>query len=256
MQTLSFEPSNILRLTLPTDYTVWGTIFINDSTIIFSGNGINSEIGEFKNNVYTTIINDEAEACKLSFSSIIKGKEFRIKSGCNRTIYWSDNVNPDRYLDLDNLDSIRTNGQLDCNKLIFNRETRIPQIELTVNNQGGILNSGSYAFVIEYLDDNQNIIYKSIPTRFIPIYNDSLNNNYDDIHGNVNYPQFDPVQGGVPQTNKSIELLISNVDETASFVRISVIESTTSSGEVKTAHTLGNLIPITENTINFIYSWI
>lgn len=252
---LTSEPSNYEILALPEGYEIFGSIFTNESTIIFSGNGTNSQIGELSiDDNYTVLIDDTSESCKLNFNTYIKGREFRIRSGCDRTIYWSDNVNPDRYLNLDNLDSVYTNGQLDCNKFIFNREIITPILTTTVNNQGGLLESGSYAFVLEYLDDSENVLYKSIPTDFKPVFSDSLNDEYDNIYGSLNIEQFSADAGGTPLTNKSITIDITNVDETISFIRLTVIRSITSSGEIKIAHTIGTVIPITDDTVQYTYT--
>ena len=253
---LSNEPSNEFIHAVPLGYTIYGSIFTNDSTIIFSGNGVNSEIGELKDDVYETLITDVEEDCKLNFNTIIKGREFRIRAGCDRTIYWSDNLNPDRYLNLDDTSTVFTNNALDCNKFIFNRNIQIPIVNTVVNNQGGLIKSGSYSFVVEYLDDSENVIYKSIPTKFVPIFSDSLNNNYDDIYGSLNIDQFAASVGGTPLTNKSITLTINNIDQTVSFIRINVIQSNTSTGEILTAHTIGTLLPIVQEEQIFTYTGV
>jgi len=244
------EPGNEECYFLPEGYSLIGKIYIADNTLaVFSTDNINSEIGLVKDCHYEVIYNNPC----LNFNTKypISGQA-RIRKGCERTIYWNDYFNPDRYLNIDEFLSCK---EIDCELLNFNPEVNSPCIELVrVNNQGGSLELGTYSIGVEILDKNENMVFRSDLSRKIPIVDESLNDSYELIDGGYNLDTYSAEIGGLPKTNKSITFQVSNLDAKFSFLRVFVRRSITGDGIVTDSHVLGNLIPITSDTVTFTYS--
>ena len=244
------EPGNELVESLPSGYILLGSIYGQDNNVyLFSTNEVLSEIGKFKEGKYTTLVN-----ANLGFNRRypITG-EYRIRNGCDRVIYWNDGFNPDRWFNEDRPDDFKLFGVFQPNKFNFLPELLVPTLNLVgVNDTGGQLELGSYYFQLELLDKNETVLYKTDISPQVVIYDESLQSNYDTIDGGLNFPQFDQLIGGVPITTKSIELTFSHLDLSASYLRLNVAKQTTSN-QVITAHSVGQLIPITGLEISYTY---
>lgn len=245
------EPGNTLSFQLPTGYTIVGSIYgQNEEVYIFSTNGPNSEIGLFKQDNYTTLVN--TDCLNFSIEHPITG-EYRVRNGCERTIYWCDHVNPDYWYNIDSPDDFKTSGQFDCNK--FKHVPTILPIKidlLSVNDFGGNLPLGSYYFQPEILDEDLNSIYLGDVTPQVIVYDESQNLNYFDIDGGLNIDQYDPAVGGVPLTNKSITLQFSDLNTAFKFLRINVYRAISGTQSIS-AHTVGKLLPISSASISWTY---
>lgn len=151
----------------------------------------------------------------LNFSTYKQIKAaYTILNECNqRILYWTDDVNPIRYYNIDTLETVT-----DCSDLSLNLCDSIPTFsDIKVNNTGGILNTGVYQFVISFgkTADNNTPIYTdwlSI-TNPISIFDDSLTEQFSYLDGSA---------AGV-STNKSIYIQISNLPEKYDIIRIAVI---------------------------------
>ena len=118
---------------------------------------------------YETIISDECNKC-LNFDICFPIKEGNIQikdEKCGKTLYWTDNHNPPRHLNLDNLDEYTFTGDascgeevvptcLACDKLrifpLFSKPCICPvSIE-----HGGSLTQGTREFLIAYSDKSGN----------------------------------------------------------------------------------------------------
>ncbi len=244
------EAGNELCYEVPEGYIIIGKIYITDNTLaVFSTDNINSEIGIVKDCTYEVLYNDTC----LNFNTKypISGQA-RIRKGCEKVIYWNDYYNPDRYL---NIDEFQRCGIVDCSLLNFNPEVIAPCIDLvSVNNQGGKLPMGTYSVGIEILDANENLVYRSDLSRKVPIYDEFTTDEYSNIDGGLNIDIYSPEIGGVPITNKSITFSISDLDTKFSFIRVFVRRAITGDGVVTDSHVLGNLIPITSETLTFTYT--
>lgn len=245
------EPGNKSVARLSNGYIIIGTIYgQNDEIYIFSTNSTSSEIGLFKQDIYTALVND---AC-LSFSweYPITG-EYRVRNGCDRVIYWSDSYNPDRWFNIDKPELFQTSGSWDCNKFRFSPDIAVPNINLIqVNDSGGSLALGSYYFQVEVLDKNENSIYKTDLSPQTVIYDDSQSDAFNAIDGGLNIAQYDAYVGGVPITNKSITLEFSNLDTSFAYLKVNVVRQLNGT-QVVDAHSVGQYIPITSDTIQWTY---
>jgi len=245
------EPGNQVSASLPSGYIIVGSIYgQNEEIYIFSTDNTSSEIGVFKNNTYTTLVN--AECLSFNLDHPISG-EYRVRNGCERVIYWVDGFNPDREYNIDDPDSYKTSGQFDCNK--FKLVPVILPIKtdlISVNDSGGILPLGSYYFQPEILDINENVIYSGELTPQVIIYDESQNQPYSKIDGGLNIEQFDPAIGGVPLTNKSITLRFYNLNPGFRYLRVNVIRSINGT-QVLDGHSVGNLIQIQSDSVQWTY---
>jgi hypothetical protein len=242
------EPGNELCFSLKDGYKVVGTIYTeNDEMVIFSTNGTMSEIGKAKRCHYTTLVNAD-----LGFDTKhpITG-EYRVRGGCDPTIYWNDGFNKDRYLILNDLDAFKTDGDWDINKFNYAPIVMIPDIEvIRVNNTGGSLLLGQYKFQIELLDSDLNTLYKSYVSQGVSIYDESSSSDYNVIDGGLNEEVYSEDIGGVPPTTKSIDLRFDNVDTTATYIRLNVLRYVYDTPD---ATSVGLLIPITGSSVTFTY---
>lgn len=244
------EQGNEMCFNLPEGYIPIGKIYIEDNTLaVFSTDNTNSEIGLVKDCQYETLIN--AECLYFSTEYPVSGQS-RIRKGCDRIIYWRDSYNSDRWL---NIDEYLRCKEFDCNLITFNPQVLEPCIELvSVNNQGGFLELGTYSFGVEILDKNENLVHRSDLTRKIPIYDEFTTDSYENIDGGHNIAIYSPEIGGVPKTTKSISLRFTNLNTDFAFLRVFVRYANTGDGQVTTSHYVGNLIPITSTEETFTYS--
>lgn len=249
------EPSNELCISLKDDYKQVGSIYMEDGkTAIFSTNNLDSEIGILdKDCNYTVYVN-----ANLGFNANkpITG-EYRVKNGCERIIYWGDDLNDDYFFNFDNAELFKTEGVFDPNKFKFVPDTTIPTITIdSVNDSGGNLESGIYRFQVEYVDEKLNTIYRSPISNSVAIYYDNLSSNFDAINGNFNLGAYSAEFGATPPTNKSITLTVNNLDITIKYLRINVIRSITGDGITRDAFVQNYVTPISDSTYTFTFSGI
>lgn len=196
----------------PNDFVVIGNYFINEKNkhIFFLVNPTtnHSEIGYMVDNdcVYRPIVGHMQNDClNFNINHPIHKVVHRI-TNCSTELYWTDGINPRRYIDIDNIpwkstiincvnvDTIPL--MLDCNKIKMQPNFDIPQIALTSVINGGELTAGTYQFAIQYsnADGIGYTSYYSV-TNPIPIANTLI------ITPDYNYP-----------VNQYIVIDITNID--------------------------------------------
>jgi len=177
------ETSNIKCITFPEGYTVIGTknlIEINKIIFFLTDGKGNSQIGYAIEGScqYIVAIDDTVQGSdKLNFNLNYPILKVVSKTtNCSTQIYWTDGLNPRRYLDLEFIlcpscsaanntfpwksipnpvnafQPIEQIGQLDSNKLLVQPNFSIPEIVPTEVTVGGILPMGTYQFAIQYCD--------------------------------------------------------------------------------------------------------
>ena len=209
------ELGNELCLTFPDEFVLIGHHFIpeRDKHIFFLTNPKTkaSEIGYMVNNdcEYRTLIN--ASCLKFDVHYPIHKVVHRI-TNCSTEIYWTDGLNPRRYLDIDNLpytlasgsilcDPVYNEGDLDCNQLNVQPDFDIPIVKIADVTNTGDLKAGTYQFAVQYADAQGNpyTSYYSI-TNPVPIGDPSI------VTPNFDYP-----------VGRSIIVDISNLDITGLY---------------------------------------
>lgn len=193
------------------------------------------------NNTIWIVDTDKCEASliislpEFKFGDIITGT-YRVIKGCERVIYWRDGVNPDRQLNIDKIDDYQ-----DLNDFSVTPEFYPANVELTVRESGGRLEYGTYFFILQYTDSQGNVAAKSIP--YGPVY----------ITDGLNIENYLPDVGGLPISNKSIRLDITNIDARYEAIKIGVVRYTSSDGVTPNAHEVGDIIEINSNSTTYYY---
>lgn len=197
---------------------------------------------------YTTIIDDACNNC-LNFSIDYPLKTIEIKDEkCGKRLYWTDNYNPQRYIDLSNLDYYKYTGEaacgedpistcLDCEKLRIFPLFEKPCITPDVIQFGGNLRAGTYEFLVAYCDKYGNEIsqYFSI-TNPVSIFDP--NNNILDA------TQLDY------RTNFGIKLNVTGLDKQYGYYKVAVIQNADVNGVV--SYFEEGVHPIIDDTIFYV----
>ena len=208
------EPGNELCLDFPTNFHLIGTHFIAEQNkhIFFLTNPEtgDSQIGYMDNNdcIYRVYVSSKCLGFNIHYPIL---KAVHKITNCTTEVYWTDGLNPRRYIDLNNIPyKLAPNAdlcnpiyttELDCNQLNVQPNFNIPSLDITDITTGGDLTSGTYQFAIQYSDaaGNAYTSYYSV-TNPTPIANP-----------NVTTPEFSY------QVGKSIVVSISNLDTTGQF---------------------------------------
>lgn len=238
---------------LPEGYQVIGKVNLPDNNVVlFSTDNTTSEIGIFKNGDYSAIVQNTC----LGFNTkhLIKG-EFKLLNGCDRVVYWNDGFNPDRQFNLDDPESYQdSSGNWDCNLFKLNPDYLVPVIsDILVNDTGGDLEAGSYAFAVEILDDNLNSVTVGLGTAYLPVYSDNQSSSYNSINGSFS-SSTNTVEGGVDSTSKSFTLTFSNLDTRFTYARLLVSVKTTGRFFAEEAYELTDFIPISKTSLEYTFN--
>jgi len=174
---------------------------------------------------YETLIADCEEYPCLKFDVCTPFKEGNIQfkqEKCGDTLYFTDGVNPPRYLQLENLEIYFEEGRstdcdtpivtecLDCNKMRIFPLYKKPCLDPKSIQTGGNLQAGMYEVILAYSDESGNELspYYSV-TQPIPIFD--LNNNILD-QSLLGY-----------ETSLGIRLEVSDLDQSFSSYKVAVI---------------------------------
>jgi hypothetical protein len=135
----------------------------------------------------------------------------------------------------------------------LNRPVTYPTVDnIAVNNSGGSLAVGAYSFVFRLLDDDLNPSNWTFPTTPVYIYDNNVGSGHSDIDGAQNNEYFSSEEGGVPRTNKSITLTLSDLDTRYRYVEIGVIKSVSGLSEITAIESLAYLS--VSPTATFVYT--
>jgi hypothetical protein len=195
-------------LCIPINGKIIGSIYLVDKFLLFITDNITSEIGYFYPDrcEYEKIDID----CDLNFSTLYPIQAaYKVSNICDDySVYWTDGLNPVRYMELGSTPTT-------CNDITLFNCKSLPTITVaSVNDGGGNLVCGSYSFAIRYRrEGGEKTSFFSI-TNPVPIYDEPYNGNP--------WRYVDGCEGGT-QTSKSISLNISNLDTGYDYVDIAMI---------------------------------
>lgn len=172
---------------------------------------------------YTTLLSDcEDNLCfNLSIYHPIKKIEIKTEKDL-KTIYFTDNFNPPRYIQLDNLDIYSYEGQevcgdesgmidtcLACEKMMIFKKFTVPNLIPESVVLGGRLLPGTYEFLIAYSDASGNEISE-----------------YYSITNPVNiFDENNRISDGMERTNFAIKVNVTGLDRTYSHYKIVVVQT-------------------------------
>lgn len=154
------EPANLHCVTLP--YDLIGCVHLTDDQwAVFTTDDVNSEIGVFDESrcLYTKKVNDPCLNFKRTH--LVTGIS-RKRFDCDRPVYWSDGLNPDRFMDLDNPPfkyttqlvndcAIKTfTNELDCERIRIATLVEHPCLTIKKGKSAGTLPNGSYQVCLAY----------------------------------------------------------------------------------------------------------
>ena len=189
------EQGNELCLSFPQGFTLIGNHFIAEQNkhifFITNPNTGESQIGYMDNNdcIYHTLVN--AVCLNFNINHPIQKTVHRI-TNCTTEIYWTDGLNPRRYLNINDVPYIPTSNsnlcdptytdQVDCNQLKIQPNFSIPSLTVSDVITGGELKAGVVQFAIQYCDAAGNAFtsYYSItnPTPIADPFITTVNYNY------------------------------------------------------------------------------
>jgi hypothetical protein len=189
------EQGNELCVTFPKGFILIGKHFINEQNkhifYITNPDTGDSQIGYMDNNdcIYRVLV--DGACLNFNINHPIHKTVHKI-TNCTTEIYWTDGVNPRRYLDINNIPYLLEPGsdlcdpiytdQLDCNQLKLQPNFNIPQITVIDIVAGGELIAGTYQFAAQYSDaaGNPYTSYYSItnPTPIADPFITTVNFNY------------------------------------------------------------------------------
>ena len=221
------EPGNEACLEFPEGYQLIGTHFIQEKNkhIFFLANPETggSEIGYMENNdcIYrvlcTPIPDTDLTVCAnstcLNFDiNYPIHKAVHKITNCTTEVYWTDGLNPRRYINIDQVPYItaylseqncdpQITPVLDCNKLKVQPNFSIPNLDVADIVVGGDIQAGTYQFAIQYCNASGDAY-----TSYYSITNPASIANTE-----ITTPDFQYSVG------KSIVLNISNIDITGYF---------------------------------------
>lgn len=206
-------PSNELCITLKDNYILIGSCKVNTGHVIFSCDvSGNSEIGLLENCTYKVLINDPCLGFRIDKQIQCTYKE---TFNCGRRIYWTDNNQPRRFVDIDHIPYINpTLKTVDCDALLIQPNIDYPCVYYYDIQETGALHSGMYKPFIQYADVSgigYTEWFESIGN--VPIFSDAIHNNFNAIQG-------DPAN---TNTTKSILFYLSNLDTSYTHINIGIL---------------------------------
>lgn len=152
------EHSNVLCYKFPANYTLKGQVALNnDEYVLFFKTKTSNEIGVLKDCVYTKWV----EAKCLNFENWITGV-YKYNEVCeSRSVYFSDGINPDRIINIDesypkvitgylpdDCNSPIYGTDLDCDAILANYKFKYPCVDL--ERISGNFGTGKYQVAIAY----------------------------------------------------------------------------------------------------------
>lgn len=130
---------------------------------------------------------------------------FRLRRGCERTIYFTDNLNPPRYYNFDRPEIFENKqGEFDIKLTnLINTSFIIPRFNPFKLTERGQLPAGAVVIGVQYVDNDENISPVVTLSKKIEIYSSSIEKPFSSIEGSssINNLFFDK-----EETSKAIEI--------------------------------------------------
>ena len=259
------EESNTFFSSIKEGFILIGKVYLGENEVCLfsvSKDDMISEIGILKNNgEYIVHVNDSDSYAgnKLNFkvSKQIQAI-YRLRRGCEKTIYFTDNYNKPRYFNFNKAEEFKGYPPLPEPQVLewtakkfdlVRNYTKVPEFQsIRVLDSGGELYPGSYNVAVQYVDSGLNPTEWITSSEILYVYNSKLTQDFLDIHGSIHS---DLDAENFPITSKSIRVDMNNLDIDFPFYRLAFIEASTGSGVIN-AVKITNVIPTSKKY--FIYS--
>lgn len=252
------EESNEACIAFPSGFIPIGKSYVGgNESIIFLVSPDNevSEIGILKDSCkYETHVNDEDSEPEDKLGFTVEHQiqaTYRLRRGCERTVYFTDDNRKPRYYNFDKPEDFKNdNGTWAGKKFnLFKEYNKIPEFNsVEVLDSGGVLEPGSINVSVQYLDEGLNPSEWIITSPTVNIYNSLSTEDFLDINGSINS---DTDYINFPHTSKALKVVLSNLDENYPFYRLAFIEATAGTGNVSSVK-YTELIPTSKDF--FIYT--
>lgn len=208
----------------------------NEESLIFLANPNGDSAGIIVDKECNTTLSftDQNQVEKFGFKITEQiDATFRLRRGCERTVYWVD-PKPRMFI-LDKEEEFKNplTGEWEISKFnLFKTYKSIPEVvDIQVIDGSGVLPPGSYNFSIRYLDEDFNPTEFVMSTETIMIYNSPSSAEYRNIEGNTKEQQ--PYYN-FPDSNKAIKITLdpNTLDTTYPFYQIAITEANAGGGLV------------------------
>lgn len=225
---------------LPIGYVPMGKVYIgeeNNAILLANPNGDSAIIIVDKdcNSILSVTDKDQVEKFGFKISQQIDAT-FRLRRGCERTIYWLD-PKPRMFI-FDKEEEFKNDdilspafGDWDISKFgLFKTYKSIPRFtDIETVDGGGVLAAGSYNFSIRYLDADFNPTEFITSTETIMIYNSPSTTDYRNIEGTTKEEQ---IYYNFPDSNKAIKITldVTSLDTTFPFYQYAITEANAGGG--------------------------
>ena len=164
---------------------------------------------------------------------------YRIRKGCEVNLYWTDDLNDIRHINLDaltdylkpgftqaDIDAATDDAIWDCENMKLWPDYDMPDIHFQEFNEGGSLPAGVYQFAVQYLDQDFNPTNWTDLSQPVPVYADPATNPELRIKGSKSGSINADGSIDWQQTNKAIVLRFENLDTSFKYLRIAALPST------------------------------
>lgn len=235
---------------IPERTTIIGHTLIDDGTfVLFIYDPALSrpahQIGYFNQHTctYTPIVIDQL----LNFSDKHPiNALFKIRNGCDKIIYFTDNYNEYRVINLTDTSywvNDSTLALLNDEAISYSpNQVTVPGLSSYSVVDGGKLEHGSYSFFIRYLDFDQNPVTSFWPlTHFVKITPPLGASNV------TSSPYYEPL------SSKAVRFNVNNLSTKFEYFQIAVIKSTSDGGALSTSELLYP-VQITASTATYTYT--
>ena len=227
---LAVEPAVVQKLALESNEVLVGYVAIDDERIcLFSvkaQDGLKSRISLFStiNNTRTILATGE-----LNFSLYypITGI-YRKRNGDIELVYFTDGLNPPRVININKVYGAVTELDLSLQK----RVEKIPNLDVKVNEDFGLLESGSYNVAIKLIDEDfQETNWLNV-SDVIYIYKDKANTDAPQLFLQKSGDFPNVLDGANSICSKNIQVTVSNLPNGYKYYKLALIEATSGLQEI------------------------
>lgn len=255
---LTSENSNYRCGVLPTGYIILGSASsFRDNIkeeILFLGNGSNSMIASYSS-AYCKFTQLVSNAClnfniKNPINALIK-----IKDNNDRIVYFAQDGNDYRVLNIDNLTDYNNNiGVFTCDKIKFSPNITKPVFNVKEVISGGQTKLGSYRAYLRYVNADLSETNIVSETEAFQITKSNYDSRYFSVDGGYNFATTGTgTNEQYNSSNKSVVFEATNLSDNFKYVYIEIVGKVAGSGAYSYA-VKSELLPINNNSVKWTFT--